>query len=188
MTAAEPRELRCAASLRLKSSAIADKPILDRLVNVGGHRSSISRDLPQLPGEERLANTCIAMDVEPKPTSLVVNGKPEVLPVLDHLCLAADEPALEEGWDSRDEGGKAVSGGGQAVRLRGISRPSRHLKRCLTTQSDKAPPAPVEVPMANLSRDLSVPISAGYRSADRCARYISASVDIRPGSGSRRRG
>jgi hypothetical protein len=37
-------------------------------------------------------------------------------------------------------GGKAVGGGGQAMRSWGISRPSRHLKRRLTTQTGEISP------------------------------------------------
>ena len=48
-------------------------------------------------------------------------------------------PPGEEGRASRDEGGKAVSGG-QSVRLRGISRPSRHSKCRSTAQAGEISP------------------------------------------------
>ena len=49
-------------------------------------------------------------------------------------------PGEEEGRASRDESGKAVGGDGQVMRLRGISRPSRRLKRRLTTQAGEISP------------------------------------------------
>src|SRR5580692_2833579 len=45
-----------------------------------------------------------------------------------------------DGRARRAKGGKAVGGGGQAMRSWGISRPSRHLKSRLTTQTGEISP------------------------------------------------
>jgi hypothetical protein len=34
------------------------------------------------------------VDVEQEPAALIIDGEPEILPVLDHLALTADETAL----------------------------------------------------------------------------------------------
>jgi len=68
--------------------------VLHRLVNVGGQRSTTSRNAPELRGKECLAYTRITMDIEQEPAPLIINEKCEILPVLDHRPLPADETAL----------------------------------------------------------------------------------------------
>src|SRR5262249_56320728 len=66
----------------------------DRPSKKGGHRPGASREPPQLRGKECLADSCVAVNVEQETAPLIINGKSEILLVLNNLSLTANETAL----------------------------------------------------------------------------------------------
>ena len=67
--------------------------VLGHLVYVGGQSLFACRHLTKPPGKKRLPDTSISVDVEQEPAVLVIHRQAEILSVLDHLPLAANETA-----------------------------------------------------------------------------------------------
>jgi hypothetical protein len=72
--------------------------VLCRLIDVDGQRSGASRDLPQLPGKECLADTCVAVNIEQEPAAFIINKKFEIFLILDQLPSRPTKPLR---WRSR---------------------------------------------------------------------------------------
>src|SRR5690348_6221089 len=87
-------ELAASAAELLRHRRHGRGHVLGRLIDISGQRPGTRRVLPQLPGQECLADTRVTVNVEQETAPLIINGESQILLILDYLPLATDETAL----------------------------------------------------------------------------------------------
>jgi hypothetical protein len=68
--------------------------VFNGLVSVSSQGTASGRNLLELPSQVRLTDSRVTVNVEQEPALIIINRESEVLLVLNHLSLAADETAL----------------------------------------------------------------------------------------------
>src|SRR5258708_24862165 len=68
--------------------------VINLFVSVGGERTAVACDLPQLLGQMGLPDSRIAMNVEQESAPLVINRQPQVVLILSYLRVTIREDFL----------------------------------------------------------------------------------------------